>query len=104
MRSSEQLKHEPALGFGNLQWLSSPLHAEATAAPCSVERAVQRTGKTHVAVETDASILGEALNSQIICLGQKPVCVGCLWCWVECCWFKRVHGPSTRMCNPFGLR
>ena len=50
------------VGFGKLQRLSSPLHAEAVGALRGVERAVH-LGMTHVVLETDASALGEALKS-----------------------------------------
>ena len=50
------------VGFGKLQRLSSPLHAEAVGALRSVEHAAQ-LGMTHIIVETDASVLGEALRS-----------------------------------------
>ena len=50
------------VGFGKLQRLSSPLHAEAVGAMRSVEHAVQ-LGMTHIVLETDATILGEALRS-----------------------------------------
>ena len=50
------------VGFGKLQRLSSPLHAEAVGAMRSVKHAVQ-LGMTHIVLETDATILGEALRS-----------------------------------------
>ena len=50
------------VAFGKLQRLSSPLHAEAVGAMRSVEHAVQ-LGMTHIILETDATILGEALRS-----------------------------------------
>ena len=50
------------VGFGKLQRFSSPLHAEAVGAMRSVEHAVQ-LGMIHIVLETDATILGEALRS-----------------------------------------
>ena len=52
------------VGFGKLQRLSSPLHAEVVGALCSVENAVQ-LGMTHVAMETDVSVLDETLRSSV---------------------------------------
>ena len=50
------------MGFGKLQRLSSPLHVVTVGALRSVEHAVQ-LGMTHIVLEIDAAVLGEALRS-----------------------------------------